>query len=34
VNIFIGLTIVLAAVALHAWLELYQRRTTSAATTT
>jgi drug/metabolite transporter (DMT)-like permease len=34
VNIFIGLTIVLAAVALHAWLELYQRRTGNAATTT
>jgi drug/metabolite transporter (DMT)-like permease len=27
VNIFIGLTIVLAAVALHAWLELSQRKT-------
>jgi drug/metabolite transporter (DMT)-like permease len=34
VNIFIGLTIVLAAVALHAWLELHQRRTAGAATTT
>jgi drug/metabolite transporter (DMT)-like permease len=31
VNIFIGLTIVLAAVALHAWLELYQRKTSAAA---